>query len=54
MEKHNTVFDGKQNNWFAFAVQQVQFYRDIRQYIINLQIEIQDIDDRLCGLRLYA
>lgn len=47
MEKHKTAFDETKNDWFSFAVQQVQFHRDIRQYMTNLQIEIQEIDDQV-------
>lgn len=47
MEKHKTAFDDSKNDWFAFAMQQVQFYRDIRQYMTNLQIEIQEIDGQI-------
>lgn len=47
MERHQTVFDGKSNNWIAFARQQVQFYGDVQQYMINLQLDIQDIGSRL-------
>lgn len=47
MERHQTVFDGKSNNWIAFARQQVQFYENVKQYMINLQMDIQDIGSRL-------
>lgn len=46
-EKIYTPFDGKQNDWLAFAKQQTEFYRNAGQYITNLQIEIREIDDEI-------
>ena len=37
-EKKYTPYDGKENDWLAFARQQAEFYRNAGQYIVNLQI----------------
>ena len=39
-----TVFDNKENDWLSFARQQMEFYQNAGQYMINLQIEIGAID----------
>lgn len=39
-----TVFDNKQNDWLSFARQQMEFYQNAGQYMVNLQIEIGTID----------
>lgn len=39
-----TVFDHRQNDWISFARQQMEFYQNVGQYMINLQIEIEAID----------
>ena len=36
--KKETIFDGKENNWFQFAEQQLAFFAEIEQYMINLEI----------------
>ena len=48
IEKRNpTPFDGKKNDWLSFAKQQAEFYRNVGQYITNLQIDIKEIDDEI-------
>lgn len=49
-ERIETAFDGKKNDWMAFAMQQAEFYRNAGQYIINLKIEIEDIDNAIADL----
>ena len=44
-EKNYTPFDGKENDWLSFAKQQAEFYRNARQYITNLRIDIREIDE---------
>ena len=39
-----TVFDNKENDWLGFARQQMEFYQNAGQYMVNLQIEIGAID----------
>ena len=48
--RKNTIFDGKDNDWMAFAMQQAEFYRNANQYIINLQLDIEDIDEEILDL----
>lgn len=42
-----TVFDNKENDWLTFARQQMEFYQNAGQYMINLQIEIGAIDTEI-------
>jgi hypothetical protein len=46
-ERQYTPFDGKENDWLSFAKQQVEFYRNARQYIRNLQLDINEIDEEI-------
>ena len=46
-ERNYTPFDGKQNNWISFARQQAEFYRNAEQYITNIQLDIDGIDDEI-------
>lgn len=46
-ERRYTPFDGKENDWIAFARQQSEFYRNAGQYISNLQLDIREIDDEI-------
>lgn len=46
-ERRYTPFDGKENDWISFARQQSEFYRNARQYITNLQIDIKEIDTEI-------
>ena len=49
-ERRETSFDGKENDWMAFAMQQAEFYRNAGQYIINLKMDIEDIDNTIADL----
>jgi len=40
-ERKNTPFDGKKNDWYSFAKQQADFYRNAAQYIANLKIHVK-------------
>ena len=46
-EKYDTPFDGRDNDWLAFARQQADFYRNAGQYIRNLQIAVNEIDQEI-------
>lgn len=46
-EREYTPFDGKENDWLAFARQQAEFYRNAGQYIKNLQLDIKEIDEEI-------
>ena len=46
-ERRYTPFDGKENDWLAFARRQAEFYRNAGQYISNLQLDIREIDDEI-------
>lgn len=43
--KKNTPFDGKKNDWYSFAKQQADFYRNAAQYIANLKIREDNLDE---------
>ena len=42
-----TVFDGKQTDWKQYAKQQMEFFEQAEQYICNLQIELDEIDEHI-------
>ncbi len=42
--RKETIYDTQINDWLAFAKEQLNFYQNIPQYIINLQAEINAID----------
>jgi len=46
-EKIYTPYDGKENDWMTFARQQAEFYRNAGQYIANLQITVNEIDQEI-------
>lgn len=48
--RKETTFDGKKNDWMAFAIDQVQFYKNANQYIINLKLDIEEIEDKIADL----
>lgn len=48
--RRNTPYDEKQNDWMAFAMQQAEFYRNAGQYIVNLQMDLDDIDNEIASL----
>ena len=46
-ERNYTPYDGKENDWLTFARQQAEFYRNASQYIANLQITINEINQEI-------
>lgn len=42
--KRETVLDGQQNDWRAFARKQIEFYGNINQYITNQYIRLEELD----------
>lgn len=49
-----TPYDGKENDWLAFAKQQAEFYKNAGQYITNLQLDIRELDDEIEAILLKA
>lgn len=45
--KIDTPYDGRENDWLAFARQQAEFYQYAKQYIVNLQIRTEEIDQEI-------
>lgn len=39
-----TIFDEKENDWMSFAKEQMLFFGNARQYMINLELELERID----------
>ena len=48
--RRDTAFDGKDNDWMAFAMQQAEFYRSANQYIINIKVDIEEIEQEITDL----
>lgn len=48
--RRKTIFDGRDNDWMAFARQQAEFYKNAQQYIINLKIDMEEIDNAIWDL----
>ncbi len=48
--KMATPFDGQENDWLSFARKQAEFYENADQYITNLEIEIDEIDEAIAEL----
>lgn len=53
MMKKETVFDGKENNWILFAEQQLAFFSEIEQYMINLELTKNILDDEVENILEY-
>lgn len=47
LERRETIFDSKANDWACFVSEQANFFADIKQYICNLKISITEIDDEI-------
>lgn len=45
--RKETVLDGREHDWLAFAKQQSEFYDNAKQYMINLQIDMDEIDAQI-------
>lgn len=45
--RKETIYDTKTNDWMAFVREQLDFYQNIPQYMINLQIELDVIDSTI-------
>lgn len=48
--RRDTAFDGKDNDWMAFAMQQAEFYRNANQYIVNIKVDIGEIEQEIADL----
>lgn len=46
-ERNDTSFDRRENDWLAFARQQAEFYRNAGQYVSNLQMDINELDEAI-------
>lgn len=48
--RKDTCFDGKENDWMAFAFQQAEFYKNASQYIVNIRLDIDEIEQEISEL----
>lgn len=47
MVRRETVFDGKINDWGQFARQQAEFYENAEQYMYNLELDLEELDEKM-------
>lgn len=45
-----TVFDDRKTDWRAFAIQQMEFFEQAKQYICNLELQLDEIDDQIYAI----
>lgn len=45
--KQETVYNIKENDWYVLVMEQLVFLQNIPQYMINLEIDIDFIDQKL-------
>lgn len=45
--RRDTIYDGVKTNWLEMARQQMSFFGNIGQYIINLKLDIAEIDNAI-------
>ncbi len=45
--RRETIFDGRDNNWNELAKQQYDFFANVQQYMINLKIDLDEIDNTI-------
>lgn len=47
MERRETGFDNRDNNWGQFVAEQAAFFADAKQYACNLQITLNELDEEI-------
>lgn len=47
LERRETIFDSGENDWRKFATEQAAFFADAKQYICNLQITMDELDEEI-------
>jgi hypothetical protein len=45
--RSDTEYDGKANDWLLLAEQQLRFFSDIKQYMVNLKIIQQNLENEI-------
>lgn len=45
--KRETVYDNKKTDWLKFAQMQVEFFADVEQHMCNLNIELDELEDKI-------
>lgn len=53
MIKRDTIFDGKVNDWLQFAEQQLVFFSEIEQYMVNLELTRNSLDEETDSILEY-
>lgn len=46
-ERHDTIFDGRKNNWSAWVSEQAKMFENMQQYAINLQLDVEDLNEQI-------
>ncbi len=46
-ERQDTIYDEAKTNWDAMVMQQKEFFENAQQYIINLQLDLEELDKRI-------
>lgn len=47
MERRETGFDNRDNNWGQFVAEQAAFFADAKQYACNLKITLNELDEEI-------
>lgn len=47
LERRETVFDNGENDWGRFVAEQVAFFADAKQYAVNLQLTLNELDEEI-------
>ncbi|MBQ6815406.1 MAG: hypothetical protein IJP13_07710 [Lachnospiraceae bacterium] len=46
-QRKETLYDNKKNDWISFAVEQAEFYANAGQYMCNLKLDINELDEKI-------
>lgn len=49
-ERSATAYDGKENDWLKFARDQLTFFGNVKQYMINLELDLEEIDKEIADI----
>lgn len=47
LERRETEFDNRENDWRGFVAEQAAFFADAKQYACNLQITLEQLDEEI-------
>lgn len=46
-ERHDTIFDGKENDWQSVVGQQAELFENIEQYAVNLELDMEELSNQI-------